>query len=189
MTSDRAPEQDLADPRGRWPCWGRAWALVQRVSSAVVEARGEAALGDRTLLDGLDAVCSSLRQSVTAGVGLGEALHLAAIAALVAADKTRDMEPKVGHASWVPRRAARALGRRRAMLAIAMRAAAGWSAAGACSRPVAERRSGVGITLFRALLAALPWPSGAAATARYTAPAARSNRSAAGATTPPILGR
>jgi dihydroxyacetone kinase len=105
-------------------------ALLEQTFAAAtagVAARGKAAPGDRTLLDGLGAVCSSLRESVTAGVGLGEALHLAAIAALVAADKTRDMEPRVGRASWVPQRAAGHPDAGCAMLAIAMRAAADWS--------------------------------------------------------------
>jgi dihydroxyacetone kinase-like protein len=75
-------------------------------ATAGIQARGKAALGDRTLVDGLDAVCTSLRESVGTGHGLGEALHFAAEAASAAADRTVDMEPKVGRASWVPQRAA-----------------------------------------------------------------------------------
>jgi dihydroxyacetone kinase len=103
-----------------------AEALERAFAAALggIQARGKAAVGDRTLVDGLDAVCTSLRQSLVPGHGLGQALHLAAQAASVAADKTADMEPKVGRASWVPQRAIGHPDAGCAMLAIALKAAA-----------------------------------------------------------------
>ena len=92
--------------------------------TAGIQARGKAAVGDRTLVDGLDAVCANLRESLAAGRGLEDTLDRAAQAASVAAEKTVGMEPKGGRASWVPQRA---LGRPDAgcaMLAIVLRAAA-----------------------------------------------------------------
>jgi dihydroxyacetone kinase-like protein len=93
-------------------------------AAAGIQARGKAAVGDRTLVDGLDAVCTSLRESVGAGRSLGETLRSAAAAASAAADKTVDMEPKVGRASWVPQRAIGHPDAGCAMLAMALRAAA-----------------------------------------------------------------
>lgn len=89
-----------------------------------VQARGKASLGDRTVLDGLDAVCTSLRGSSGAGASLGDALRLAAEAASLTADASKEMVPKAGRASWV---AERALGHADAgcqALAIALRGVA-----------------------------------------------------------------
>jgi dihydroxyacetone kinase len=107
-------------------------ALQQAFAAATagIQARGNAMVGDRTLVDGLDAVCTSLRESLGSGQGLSEALRFAAVAASVAADKTVDMEPKVGRASWVPQRAIGHPDAGCAMLAIALRAAAAEIAAG-----------------------------------------------------------
>ena len=95
-----------------------------------IQARGKAAPGDRTLVDGLDAVCTSLRESLAAGHTLTDALHFAAAAASAAADRTVGMEPKVGRASWVPQRAIGHPDAGCAMLAIAMQAAAAEITAG-----------------------------------------------------------
>jgi dihydroxyacetone kinase-like protein len=70
-----------------------------------VQARGKASVGDRTALDGLDAVCASLRQSVAQGAGTAEALRYAADAAAAAAEASASMVPKAGRASWVAERA------------------------------------------------------------------------------------
>ena len=89
-----------------------------------VQARGKASLGDRTVLDGLDAVCTSLKTSLGAGVALREALRSAARAASLTAEASKSMVPKAGRASWV---AERALGHPDAgcqALAIALGAAA-----------------------------------------------------------------
>ncbi|MGA3218395.1 MAG: DAK2 domain-containing protein [Acidimicrobiales bacterium] len=99
-------------------------------ATAGIQARGKATVGDRTLVDGLDAVCTSLRESLGAGRELGDALHFAALAASATADKTVDMEPKVGRASWVPQRAAGHPDAGCAMLAIVLRAAAAEITAG-----------------------------------------------------------
>ena len=95
-----------------------------------IQARGKAAPGDRTLVDGLDAVCTSLRESLAAGHTLTDALHFAAAAASAAADRTVGMEPKVGRASWVPQRAIGHPDAGCAMLAIATQAAAAEVTAG-----------------------------------------------------------
>lgn len=76
-----------------------------RAAMEGVQARGKAAVGDRTLVDGLDAVCSSLGISLTDGCGWQQALHRAAQAASSAAEATASMTPKTGRASWVPERA------------------------------------------------------------------------------------
>lgn len=70
-----------------------------------IQARGKAAVGDRTLVDGLDAVCTSLRESAETGLTWPQALLVAAGAAHQAADATAAMEPKTGRASWAPQRA------------------------------------------------------------------------------------
>jgi len=70
-----------------------------------VQARGKASVGDRTALDGLDAVCASLRRSAAEGLGVGEALERAAEAAAEAASASATMLPKAGRASWVAERA------------------------------------------------------------------------------------
>lgn len=89
-----------------------------------VQARGKASLGDRTVLDGLDAVCASLKASAEGGSPLGEALRAGAEAASRLAQATASMVPKAGRASWM---AERALGHPDAgcqALAIALRAVA-----------------------------------------------------------------
>ncbi len=82
-------------------------ALVRAFAAAMegIQARGKAAVGDRTLVDGLDAVSNSLALSLTAGLGTHEALDQAARAASASAEATAEMEPKAGRASWVPERA------------------------------------------------------------------------------------
>ncbi len=112
---------------------GSGAEVLERALAAAmagIQARGKAALGDRTLVDGLDAVCTSLRESVGTGRGLDGALHAAAEAAAAAAAKTVDMEPKVGRASWVPQRALGHPDAGCAMLAIIWRAVAAEITAG-----------------------------------------------------------
>jgi dihydroxyacetone kinase len=101
-------------------------ALERSFAAAMegIQARGKAAVGDRTLVDGLDAVCTSLRASRGAGVNLGRALHAAAEAARAAEEASSAMVPKVGRASWVPERANGHPDAGCAMLAIVMRAVA-----------------------------------------------------------------
>ncbi len=82
-------------------------ALVRAFAAATegIQARGKAAVGDRTLVDILDAVSNSLALSLAAGLGTHEALDQAARAASASAEATAEMEPKAGRASWVPERA------------------------------------------------------------------------------------
>lgn len=82
--------------------------VIGKCFSAALEAiaaRGKASIGDRTLVDGLGAVCSSLEVSAREGLSGPEALGRAATAAAKAAEATASMLPKVGRASWVPGRA------------------------------------------------------------------------------------
>jgi phosphoenolpyruvate---glycerone phosphotransferase subunit DhaL len=82
-------------------------ALLQAFAAATegIKARGKAAVGDRTMVDGLDAVTNSLGLSLGSGLSTEEALAQAARAASAAAEATAEMEPKAGRASWVPERA------------------------------------------------------------------------------------
>jgi dihydroxyacetone kinase-like protein len=89
-----------------------------------IQARGKASVGDRTLVDGLDAVCTSLHESAAIGRVLPEGLQLAAQAAESAAEATISMSPRVGRASWVPDRAIGHADAGCTMLAIVMQAAA-----------------------------------------------------------------
>ncbi len=77
-------------------------ALVRAFAAALqgIEARGKAAVGDRTFVDGLDAVSNSLQLSLSLGQGTREALNQAAAAATATAEATAEMEPKAGRASW-----------------------------------------------------------------------------------------
>ena len=127
----------VADPAstdaGGTDAGGTDVEVLERAFAAAtvgIQARGKAAPGDRTLVDGLDAVCTSLRESLAAGHTLADALHFAAAAASAAADRTVGMEPKVGRASWVPQRAIGHPDAGCAMLAIAMQAAAAEITAG-----------------------------------------------------------
>jgi phosphoenolpyruvate---glycerone phosphotransferase subunit DhaL len=95
-----------------------------------IKARGKASVGDRTLVDGLDAVCNSLELSLSSDLGVKQALKLAARAARSAAEATADMEPKAGRASWVPERAKGHPDAGCWMLAIAMEAVAARLSAG-----------------------------------------------------------
>jgi dihydroxyacetone kinase-like protein len=95
-----------------------------RAAMEGVQARGKASVGDRTLVDGLAAVCTSLERSVHEGSDVGRAVDAAAEAAAVAAAETAAMVPKIGRASWVPDRAAGHPDAGCTMLALVLRAAA-----------------------------------------------------------------
>jgi phosphoenolpyruvate---glycerone phosphotransferase subunit DhaL len=101
-------------------------ALARAFEGALegIKARGKAAVGDRTLVDGLDAVFNSLQLSLSSGLGTQEALEQAARSATAAAEATAEMEPKVGRASWVPERAKGHPDAGCTMLAIALQAVA-----------------------------------------------------------------
>ena len=95
-----------------------------QAAQEAIQARGKAAVGDRTIVDGLQAVCTSLQGSSSAGLSLTEALRAAAQAAGAATDATAAMEPRIGRASGVPDRAKGHPDAGCAMLAIALRAVA-----------------------------------------------------------------
>jgi phosphoenolpyruvate---glycerone phosphotransferase subunit DhaL len=80
-------------------------AAMMEAALTGVKARGKAEVGDRTLVDGLDAVCRSLEASAAQGQDWPAALAAAAGAAQAAAEATTALEPKLGRASWVPERA------------------------------------------------------------------------------------
>lgn len=94
-----------------------------------IQARGKAAVGDRTIVDGLQAVCTSLQASGSIGLSLAEALRAAAEAATITAEATAAMVPKIGRAAWVPDRAKGHPDAGCAMLAVALRAVADCAAA------------------------------------------------------------
>lgn len=73
-----------------------------RVGVAEVEARGQAALGDRTFLD---ALVPALEAAGREGLQASERWKAAAEAAREGARATAAMVPKVGRASWVGERA------------------------------------------------------------------------------------
>jgi dihydroxyacetone kinase len=104
-----------------------------------IQARGKASVGERTLVDGLDAVCASLQESIGAGREPVQALDAAAQAATAAAEATAAMVPRAGRASWVPERARGHPDAGCSMLAIVMRAVAG---AAARSAPKPDRAAG-----------------------------------------------
>jgi len=85
---------------------------------------GKAVLGDRTIVDGLQAVCPSLQPSSTAGIGLVQALRGAAEVTSTAAGATAAMEPRKGRASGVSERATRHQDTGCVRLAVALRAVA-----------------------------------------------------------------
>jgi hypothetical protein len=131
--ADPASTDAASTDAGGTDAGGTDVEVLERAFAAAtvgIQARGKAAPGDRTLVDGLDAVCTSLRESLAAGHTLADALHFAAAAASAAADRTVGMEPKVGRASWVPQRAIGHPDAGCAMLAIAMQAAAAEITAG-----------------------------------------------------------
>jgi phosphoenolpyruvate---glycerone phosphotransferase subunit DhaL len=86
---------------------GPAETLARAFAAAMegIQSRGKASVGDRTLVDGLDAVCKSLQSCIEKGASWQEALRVAAKAAAAAAEASATMVPKVGRASWVPERA------------------------------------------------------------------------------------
>lgn len=82
-------------------------ALSESFQAALeaIQARGKASVGDRTMVDGLDAICTALRESAARGANWRDALSRAANSARSAAGASANMSPQVGRASWVPERA------------------------------------------------------------------------------------
>ena len=102
---------------------GEVGTLAHGFAAALegIQARGKASVGERTLVDGLHAVCASLQESIGTGRELVQALDAAAAAAASAAEATAAMVPWAGRASWVPERARGHPDAGCSMLAIVMR--------------------------------------------------------------------
>jgi dihydroxyacetone kinase-like protein len=86
------------------PPVGRAAALV-RAGIAGIQKAGKAQPGDRTMLDALTPLAEALQSAADRGEPPAAAAAAAAEAARAGAESTKDLEPKVGRASWIPDRA------------------------------------------------------------------------------------
>jgi phosphoenolpyruvate---glycerone phosphotransferase subunit DhaL len=99
MAAGKAPVDPAASPIGR------AAAYLQAAASSIA-ARGQVALGDRTMLDALGPAAEAVR-AVADGGGTGmQAAEAAASAADIGAAATASMAAKVGRAGWLADRAA-----------------------------------------------------------------------------------
>jgi dihydroxyacetone kinase-like protein len=86
------------------PPVGQAAALV-RAGIAGIQKAGKAQPGDRTMLDALMPLAAALQDAADRGEPPAAATAAAAQAARAGAESTKDLEPKVGRASWIPDRA------------------------------------------------------------------------------------
>ncbi|WEG11118.1 dihydroxyacetone kinase subunit L [Pullulanibacillus sp. KACC 23026] len=77
---------------------------LQRVMIEEIKKRGEADLGDRTILDAFIPAFQAYSNAIADGTHSMEALHKAVVAAEEGAIKTQEMVPKTGRASWVGER-------------------------------------------------------------------------------------
>lgn len=80
------------------------FAEMMEASVAGIQKRGNAQLGDKTLLDSLIPFAASLRDSADQGLNLRNAFIEAAAAARDGAEKTKTMVAKRGRASYVGER-------------------------------------------------------------------------------------
>jgi dihydroxyacetone kinase phosphoprotein-dependent L subunit len=71
-----------------------------RAAIAGIMARGNAEVGDKTLLDALVPMTDAIEQSAASGASSGDTVHAAAVAAREAADATTSMIAKRGRASY-----------------------------------------------------------------------------------------
>jgi dihydroxyacetone kinase len=94
--------QAVAEPSG-----SGAEMLAKAFDAALagIQETGKATVGDRTIVDALHAVCSSLTASALANAQVTTAVRAAAEASVEATKATVDMEPRIGRASWAPQRA------------------------------------------------------------------------------------
>jgi dihydroxyacetone kinase/dihydroxyacetone kinase-like protein len=69
-----------------------------------IKARGQAEVGDKTLLDALVPLTDRLEQELEGGASSGDALRAAAVATREAADATSDMVAKRGRAAYTGER-------------------------------------------------------------------------------------
>jgi phosphoenolpyruvate---glycerone phosphotransferase subunit DhaL len=74
---------------------------IQDVMIKEIKKRGEASLGDRTILDSFIPAFLAYSDGINKGLQINEVLNSAVIAAKEGANKTKEMIPKTGRASWV----------------------------------------------------------------------------------------
>jgi dihydroxyacetone kinase len=86
------------------PPVARAAALL-RAAIAGIQKTGKAEPGDRTMLDALVPAAEALEDAAERGETPKAAITAAAEAARTGAEATKDLEPKVGRASWIAERA------------------------------------------------------------------------------------
>jgi dihydroxyacetone kinase len=86
------------------PPVAQAAALV-RAGIEGIQRAGKAQPGDRTMLDALVPMAEALQAAADRGEPPEAAAAAAAEAARAGAESTRDLEPKVGRASWIAERA------------------------------------------------------------------------------------
>jgi dihydroxyacetone kinase len=82
----------------------RALPYLDAAARSIAE-RGKVAVGDRTMLDALDAAVRAWRAASDGGDDLATVLRTAADAAARAAEATAAMDPTVGRAAWLRDRA------------------------------------------------------------------------------------
>ncbi|WML54984.1 dihydrodipicolinate synthase family protein [Neobacillus sp. PS3-12] len=75
-------------------------SLIQDVMIRELKKRGEAEVGDRTILDAFVPATEAFQAAVTDGGTTFEALKEATLAAQAGAEATRNLVPKTGRASW-----------------------------------------------------------------------------------------
>jgi 4-hydroxy-tetrahydrodipicolinate synthase len=75
-------------------------SLIQDVMIRELKKRGEAEVGDRTILDAFVPAAEAFQAAVTDGGTTFEALKEATLAAQAGAEATRNLVPKTGRASW-----------------------------------------------------------------------------------------
>ena len=86
--------------KGRDEISGSDVVEMLRAAIAGIMARGNADVGDKTLLDALVPMTDAIEASVTAGASSGDTVHAAAVAARESADATTSMIAKRGRASY-----------------------------------------------------------------------------------------
>ncbi|GAB4474164.1 MAG: dihydroxyacetone kinase subunit DhaL [Anaerolineales bacterium] len=82
------------------------WALALEAAIQGVKQRGKAELGDKTMLDALSPAVSALKEALTSGANLSEALQIAAQAAERGMKDTIPLVARKGRASYLGERSA-----------------------------------------------------------------------------------
>jgi dihydroxyacetone kinase-like protein len=105
-----------------------AIAEAMEVAAEGIQQRGEAARGDKTLLDALWPAIEALHGAAAADTDLPDALHDAAEAAARGAEDTKPMKAKLGRAAWMQDRTIGVKDAGAAVTAIVIRAIADYAA-------------------------------------------------------------